>query len=310
MLKMFKVLAVASLAICGLAACNGARDTAANMLDTDKTGKGFVKKTNARGRDYALFVPKGADLKNPTKKYPMIVFLHGVGEGGSDIKAPLRVGLAPFVADKAETFDFFVLIPQSSDGNWNENSDAAKDVIDAISATIASYPVDADRVSLTGLSTGGYGTWAIGAKNSGVFAALVPMASNSACTDAGAVKTLAGMNIWAIENSGDPFSGMNSNQRTVAAINAVGAKNLRHDEYQEGGHNCWDRAYGDGAIFGWLRTMSRKKAATPATVTPATKASSSVIDSSRVPPAAAPKAEVKLDTNGTAVVPPGPKTPY
>src|SRR5690349_13402971 len=79
-----------------LGGCNGARDTALQMVDKDRP-HGFMIETVHNGnreRKYGLFIPKNY---NPKEKWPTIVFLHGVGEGGSDAKANLRVGLAPFV---------------------------------------------------------------------------------------------------------------------------------------------------------------------------------------------------------------------
>jgi predicted peptidase len=266
MLKMLKVVALATMALAGLAACNGSTDAAPKLLDKTP-GKGFMTKFNSRGKAYAVFVPMHY---NPAQKYPMIVFLHGVGEGGTDINKPLSVGIAPFVAKEVNEkgdFDFIVLIAQSESGQWSENSDAANDVISEINAVGKEYAVDTDRVSLTGLSTGGYGTWAIGAKYSQYFAALAPMGSNEACTDAAAAKVLATMNVWCIENFADPFGGFGANGRTISAVEAQGG-HPKHTVYPSFmNHNCWEKAYGEGELFAWLRTTSRRS--TPASGLPA-----------------------------------------
>ena len=117
---------------------------------------------------------------DPKMAYPVIIFLHGMGEGGNDAHANMRVGLAPFVHDKEATFPFICIFPQSASGGWNENSEAAVDVIAELDQVSSEYHVDQDRVILTGLSTGGYGTWAIGAKYKDRFAALVPMGTPAA----------------------------------------------------------------------------------------------------------------------------------
>src|SRR3954469_21658256 len=90
-----------------LPACNGARDTAVNLLN--KGPKGFMHKTlvsGDRSRNYGLFIP---NVNNT--KYPVIIFLHGVGEGGSDATKNLKVGLAPFVADRQADFPFICIFP-------------------------------------------------------------------------------------------------------------------------------------------------------------------------------------------------------
>lgn len=261
------VCACATLALLVLVGCNGARNTAVKMLDANKDGTGFVSRTVKSGdsdRKYALFVPR--NIPKGTK-LPMIVFLHGIGESGSDLSKPLSVGMAPFVADQAHSFDFFVLFPQSR-GGWDEDSQDAVDVINAINDVKAAYPVDPDRISLTGLSTGGYGTFAIGAKYKDVWAALVPM-----CPSGGAAKhgqTLATMTIWAIENSADPFVAPGSMASTLGAIKKHGG-NPRHTVYPAFGHNCWETAYGEGELFAWLRGQRRVTAAAPTPIkSPAT----------------------------------------
>jgi poly(3-hydroxybutyrate) depolymerase len=219
----------------------------------DKGGRsGFIQKTNSSGRDYVLFVPHNLD---PNKKYPMIVFLHGMGEGGTDFKAPTRVGLGPYIDRNKATFDFFVLFPQSSTGYWNDESGAVGDVLDMINKTCATYPVDRDRVSLTGLSTGGYGTFSIGAKFPSTFAALVPLCASQ--DDVKDAATLARMNIWSFENAGDPFGGGFATQRTIGAIRAAGGK-PQSTVYPLPGHDCWSITYEQGDLFKWLRETKRK----------------------------------------------------
>ncbi len=148
--------------VVGLSGCNGARDDAVNAEGPGPMG--FMVQTLVRGdrhRKYGLFVPL---TYNQNQSYPVIIFLHGMGEGGNDARSNMRVGLAPFVHDRQATFPFICIFPQSSSGGWDENSEAAKDAIAELDAVSKMYNVDADRVILTGLSTGGYGTWAIGAK--------------------------------------------------------------------------------------------------------------------------------------------------
>lgn len=246
------VMLAGALAITG---CNGATDDALNL--GDQGGKGFVHKTlvaNGHTRVYAVFIPMNYD---PSRKYPMIVFLHGMGEGGSDARANLRVGLAPFVAKQADYFPFICLFPQTN-SNWDENSEAASDAIAAIDQTCKDYSVDVDRISLTGLSTGGYGTWAIGAKYKEKFAALVPMGSSkSDFKDAG---RLIDMPIKSFHNSGDPFAGSWNDREMVQKIKDLGG-NAEYTEYSAGGHDCWETAYSDGALFAWLQEQRRHGAA-------------------------------------------------
>jgi predicted peptidase len=267
---ILKVVAACAVAVglSSLVGCNGARDTAVRMGETSNH-RGFIRKTLPNGREYAVFLPLNY---TPDRKWPAIMFLHGMGEGGSDITAPMKVGLAPFVADRASSFPFIVIIPQSPNGSWDPDSDAAKDAIAALMKTEKEYSVDPDRVALTGLSTGGYGTFAIGARYSNLFAALAPMCPSGGCTNEGA--TLAKMNIWAVENGADPFVAPLSMASTLGSIHDAGG-NPKHTVYANFGHDCWERAYGDGEIFAWLLQQRRGKISAAPTKSESSKSSKS-----------------------------------
>jgi predicted peptidase len=283
-----------------LTGCNGARDTALSTLNSGP--KGFMHKKLVRGnrtRTYALFVPVNY---NPNTKYPVIIFLHGVGEGGNDAKSNLRVGLAPFVADRMGNFPFICIFPQSESGNWNENSEAAADVIACLDDAAKNYSIDQDRVSLTGLSTGGYGTYAIGAKYKDRFAALVPMGSNGAPTSAAG--DLVNIPLRAYCNGGDMFGAFGGNDRgMVDRIKTLGGKSAEFTQTNGEGHNCWEGVYGSGELFGWLLQQRRRGAAAVPGATP-------VRSSSSITPVTAPTTPVSAvpakASRNTSVAP----TPY
>jgi predicted esterase len=301
----------AAVVIAGFSAlpgCNGARDTALHALNSSGQ-KGFIQRTITRGdrtRKYAMFVPTNY---NANSKYPAIIFLHGVGEGGSDASKNLTVGLAPFVADQMSTFPFICIFPQSESGGWDENSQAAMDVIAALDDASKAYNIDQDRVSLTGLSTGGYGTYAIGAKYKERFAALIPMASNASAEKYAG--DLVNMPIRAYCNASDMFGGFGGNDRgMVERIKSLGGKNCEFTQTGDGGHDCWDGVYGSGELFGWLLQQRRHTTASSPSASPIH--SSSSLKPTGAPIAAAPTATlmpastpVRSNTN-SALVP----TPY
>jgi len=267
--RLVKLCLVAAFALVGLSlgGCNGARDTALNMVGQNGD-KGFMIKEITRGtrtRKYGLFVPLNY-TQGTTTKYPCIIFLHGVGEGGNDCHANLRVGMAPFVADQAATFNFIVIFPQSDSGHWDPDGENATDAIAELDAVAKMYPVDLDRVSLTGLSTGGYGTWAIGAKYHDRFAALVPMGSSASDTDLAA--KLVDMPIRVYHNNGDIFAAMWNDTTMVDKIQTLGGK-AEMNKTDGPGHDCWEIAYGETDLFTWLAQQRRHATATPHSAAPA-----------------------------------------
>jgi len=122
--------------------------------------------------NYLLFLPKdyGTD---PHKKWPLILFLHGAGETGNDLKMLEKHGIPRIVEQQAD-FPFITISPQCTyRGCWLNEADALNALLDEVSAT---YAVDTDRIYLTGLSMGGYGTWYLATKYPERFAAIVPIA--------------------------------------------------------------------------------------------------------------------------------------
>lgn len=253
-----KIALAAAMLLAGtsiLPGCNGATDDALNQVNDGP--KSFMIKTLVRGdrsRKYGLFVPL---TYNSNTSYPCIIFLHGMGEGGNDAKANLRVGLAPFVARRAADFGFICIFPQSDNGQWDENGQNAMDVIAELDAVSKMYNIDQDRVSLTGLSTGGYGTWAIGAKFKERFAALVPMGSSADPSQYAQVLAQAHMPIWSFHNSGDMFAASWNDSSMVNKIKTLGWDEPQYTEYSALGHDCWETAYGSGDLFAWLLQQRR-----------------------------------------------------
>jgi predicted peptidase len=216
-------------------------------------GTGMSKRMMQRGdrtRMYGLFIPVNY---SPDKKWPVIVFLHGVGEGGSNASDNLTVGLGPVIAKSPKTFPFIAVFPQSASGRWPADSDQAEDIVTILDSVSKSYNVDQDRVILTGLSTGGFGTWTIGAKYRDRFAALVPMCAYSSQED---IPKLTQMPIWAFHNSADPFVLSSSTEDMVAGINRQGGR-ARMTIYSAMGHDCWIRAYGDPELYQWMLAQRR-----------------------------------------------------
>lgn len=246
------LIAAFGAAILSLVGCNGARDDAIKAVGDGPNG--FMIQTLTRGdrvRKFGLFVPLAYDAKNA---YPVIIFLHGLGEGGDDSHANMRVGLAPFVHDRQDSFPFICIFPQSSNGGWDENSEAAADVIAELDMVSKLYHVDADRVTLTGLSTGGYGTWAIGAKYKDRFAALVPMGTSSG--DGKDAAALVNMPIWAFHNTGDMFAGVWNDTSMVEKVNSLGG-HAKVSTFNALGHDVWETVYAKGELFTWILAQKR-----------------------------------------------------
>ncbi|MGH7176729.1 MAG: hypothetical protein ACREJC_05055 [Tepidisphaeraceae bacterium] len=226
----------------------------AQKLTNVVPGTGFsVHTVKSGGSDhkYSVFIPRNY---NKNTKYPTVIFLHGIGEAGSDGVKSRTVGIGPAIGKRNGDFPFIVLFPQAG-WDWTSQS-SGQLVMDVLHDAEKSYSIDQDRVILTGMSSGGKGVWVLGARYVDVWSALVPMGSYPSYDD---VQTLTRLPIWALHNDGDFIVPVGGTREMVKRIKAAGG-NIKYSEFDAGGHNCWDAAYDQGELFVWLQQQRRNPA--------------------------------------------------
>jgi predicted peptidase len=205
----------------------------------------------------------------------VILFLHGAGERGSDGLRSTQIGAAAAIRANPERVPAIVVFPQAPlDTRWlGEPADAAMAALDA---TIAEFHGDRDRVYLTGLSMGGYGTYHLALAHPHTFAALVvvcggllphatttavqqsPLTLGAADPYAFTAHEIRSLPIWICHGDADTVIPVEESRRMVELLRAEGA-DVHYNEYPAVGHNAWDRAYGDAGMWRWLLTQRRKK---------------------------------------------------
>ncbi len=238
-------MAAACLAGCATTSVRGTAKTAQPT--------GFLNKTmNVDGveRRYVVYVPREYD---PGRKWPLIVFLHGMGERGDDGLIPSEVGIGTAIRRHVDRFPCIVVMPQCpGDRDWTE----AFDHIDTVIAeTLQAYSIDRSRIMLTGLSMGGFGTWDYGAQHAEFFAALMPICGGGNVADAPALATVP---IWAFHGGSDSVVSPKESQTMVEAVKKAGG-DIRFTEYPGVDHNSWDRAYGDAEATKWLLSHTNER---------------------------------------------------
>ena len=228
-----------------LVGCGGMDMTSANHGAPAGTGFSVQQVTvDGQPHKYGLFVPYSYVKSQPM---PAIVFLHGLLQAGSDGVGCMTQGLGPNIAKRSSDFPAFGIFPQSS-GDWTGEA-REKLALAVMDDVEAHYAVDKDRIVLTGLSNGGYGTWHIGADHPERFSALVPIAGQA---DEASAPRLTGITIWCFHNSGDIFVGVGNARSMVAKIKAAGSKLIKYTEFSAFGHSGWDNVYGDPKIVDWM----------------------------------------------------------
>lgn len=229
---------------------------------------GFLNRSltlNGHSYPYVVYVPRNYDS---AQKWPVILFLHGSGERGSDGLRQTQIGVGAAIRFDASRVPAIVVFPQApEETRWlGEPADAAMAALDR---SIDEFNGDRARMYLTGLSMGGYGTIHLALANPNRFAALVivcgglfphptttavqksPLIPDNVDPYAFVAQSLRAIPVWIFHGADDPVIPVGEARQLDEALRKAGA-NVRYTEYPGTGHNSWDKAYGEAGLWRWL----------------------------------------------------------
>lgn len=195
--------------------------------------------------DYLLFLPEG--YGNGDKKWPLILFLHGAGESGDNLNLVKKHG-PPKIVETKKDFPFIVVSPQSPKFGWEVAPLAA--LVDEI---VEKYKVDPDRVYLTGLSMGGFGTWELAGRYPEKFAAAVPVCGGGSMLWTWNMKNIP---TWAFHGAKDTVVPLAESERMVNSLKKRGG-NAKLTVYSNAGHDSWTETYDNPELYEWLLKQKR-----------------------------------------------------
>jgi pimeloyl-ACP methyl ester carboxylesterase len=200
---------------------------------------------------YLVHLPKpGAG--GATAKIPLMLFLHGSGQRGHNLEAVKENGPPKLLRDEpAWPFkdSFIIVSPQCPVGqSWNPL--LLRDLLDEV---MAKYPVDPDRVYLTGLSMGGFGTWELAEWFPERFAAIVPICGGGDPADVARLKEIP---TWVFHGGRDPAVPIENSYQMVQAMRDLHAR-IRFTVYPGYSHNSWEPAYDDPRLYEWMLAQRR-----------------------------------------------------
>lgn len=226
--------------------------------DTVQKAKAFKAKiTGTVSANYLLFLPKDYDAK-ARKRWPLMLFLHGAGERGTNIWK-VAVHGPPKIVKTRPDLPFIVVSPQCPAGQrWDNNV-----LLALLDKVIAGYKVDTNRVYLTGLSMGGYGTWSLGIAYPEKFAAIAPICGGGETIDvllanrtkAAALKSLG---VWAFHGAKDPVVKLAESERMVEALKSARCPDVKLTVYPEAQHDSWTETYNNPQLYDWFLEHERK----------------------------------------------------
>lgn len=238
-------------------------------------GRFEARETEIEGRTYRwqVFVP-GAVLAGEDPHPPVVLFLHGAGQRGSDGERQTEIGL-PAVLRERPDFPAVVVMPQAPRSAWWGTPRIERLALAALDQALAEFDGDPDRIYLTGLSLGGYGTWAFAYRDPDRFAALVPVCGGVTARNSrlptpawhpGAVRpddpwgeaarVLADLPVWIFHGERDRRIPVSESRRMAQALREAGG-HPRYTEYPGVGHDSWTPAYREDDLYDWLFAQRR-----------------------------------------------------
>lgn len=234
---------------------------------------GFLdREITSEGRTfrYVVYVPPGIDR---AQKLPVLLFLHGAGERGLDGLRQTQVGVGPAIRWSRDRFPMIVVMPQvPPDERWL--GEPARAAMAALERTVTELNGDRERIYLTGMSMGGYGTFALAYEHPDVFAAMAPVCGGvvayptaKSTRDLPAIagaedpyalvaQRIRNIPIWIFHGFHDDLIPPEESRKLAAALREAGA-DVTYTEFPDANHNAWDPAYGNEKLWQWM--LSQRK---------------------------------------------------
>jgi predicted peptidase len=189
--------------------------------------------------------------------------LHGAGQRGNDNESQLKWGVFDIIEQSLKLGeDPIVFIPQCPEDfrwvevHWGDSSHSMPKnpskplgaVMKMIDSLIIELPIDSNRIYLTGMSMGGFGTWDLMMREPNLFAAAVPVCGGA---DNSKLVTIKHIPLWVFHGNDDTVVLPERSQIDVRRLKELGA-DVIYTEFSEVGHNSWTPAYSQKELYQWL----------------------------------------------------------
>lgn len=229
--------------------------------------EGIADKFEARTHTSDWTMPYRLFRPNASGRLPLVVYLHGSGGLGTDNVKQMGLGnifgtRVWALPDNQKAFPCYVVAPQTDRGwvRYGEPSpgdsvarvvaglgDGARVAFEVIEALVREFPIDRQRIYLTGQSMGGAGAWHMLAQRPSLFAAAVICCGSRSLDDAAAVRTP----LWSFHGADDDTVPVAASRERIAALREAGGHPLS-TEYVGVGHNVWQWAYTEPSLVRWM----------------------------------------------------------
>jgi predicted peptidase len=252
LMRSFLVLTMMGISSCSLMPVLGEDPSPGKQVEQ-------TLKVGEESLSYLLYLPKNYSAEgngNSQDRRPLMLFLHGRGESEGPLATVKKWGPPNFIE---HGFDFPCIIasPQCPPAPKSWTSPQEQTLLLALLQHLTNaFKVDTDRIYLTGLSMGGYGTWRLAAEHADLFAAAVPICGGGDSRDADKLKYLP---IWAWHGAADHTVPAQRSIDMVEAIKKAGSTTIRLTTLEGIGHVSWQAAYASPDVWQWLDGQSASK---------------------------------------------------
>lgn len=207
------------------------------------------EQTPADALRYLIHLPDDYDA-DPGRLWPVVLFLHGAGERGSDLDLAAVHG-PPRLADAGREFPFILVTPQCSESSqWVAELSTLSVLLDEV---IATHRIDPARVSVTGLSMGGFGTWSLAVRYPDRFSAIAPICGGLWMQSAAPIRSLP---VWAFHGDADEVVPISATEQILTELRSLDA-DVRFTRYAGVGHDSWTETYDNPEFYDWLLSHRR-----------------------------------------------------
>ncbi len=218
----------------------------------------FNDAKNGNRLPYTIYFPDGY---TPSKKYPVLLYLHGAGSLGTDNQSHLGSVEIMFRHNADFMSQAIVVCPQTPEW-WNLDREAYGDqkgtlgsVLHLLEAIQNAYSCDSDRIYVTGLSMGGYATWEILEHYGEIFAAGAPLCGWGNTGNGAAFKDIP---IRIYHGTADSTVSFSSSQQMYNSIILAGGTKAELYPIEGAGHDIWSYVYNDRDLFSWMFAQNKK----------------------------------------------------
>jgi predicted peptidase len=197
---------------------------------------------------YLLYLPEAYEQQ---QSWPLVLFLHGAGERGDDLEK-VEIHGPPKLIAAGKHFPFVCVSPQCPEDSWWD----ATQLLALLDEVVRTHKIDEDRIYVTGLSMGGFGTWELAARAPRRFAAIAPICGGGEAIPL-RVRRFAHLPVWAFHGAEDNVVPLERSQQMVEILEKEGGA-PKLTIYPDAAHDSWTETYNNPELYEWLLAQRRK----------------------------------------------------